>query len=126
MIYLIYLIIIYPPTITTIISTKKKYMLPSSNTTNIYTIGYGCGHCGYYVCNFITYICCCCSSSSSNNNICIYDILDCLCFQWKCNYEYCLLCCAGCYNGYSHNKSTNVSIHNSIIVHTDTTQTTTV
>ena len=71
-------------------------------TTILYNAGYTCGTCIHYIYN----ITCCswcqeCSLFNIGRNI--YDICLCCCCNWKCDYEYCLMYCSGCYDGVTNN-----------------------
>lgn len=76
-------------------------------TSTVYDSGYIGGTCMSF---FYNIICCygCSGSSSFNIGQGIYDLCGGLCCNWTCDYEYCLLYCAGCYDGVHRNSDLQV------------------
>lgn len=75
-----------------------------------YNEGYCCGITLKCICDSIQYILCDCVPCRTicfDICSCIYEIgSDCCCYG---DYEYCLLCCAGFYNGYMRDdRNTNI------------------
>jgi hypothetical protein len=72
-------------------------------TEAIYGAGYTCGVCIYHMYNIL----CCtwcegCTLFNIGRNM--YDICICLCCDWTCDYEYCLMYCSGCYDGLNNTE----------------------
>jgi hypothetical protein len=75
---------------------------------NVYNFGYSCGLCTSYICNLInTDGCCwCCWTSCFNMGKCLHEMyVEICCTTTTCDYEYCLMYCSGCYDGYNNNTS---------------------
>ena len=92
------------------------------NDNNFYNVGYSCGICTSYVCDIINCNGCCCWSSCFDFGKCLYEIYIDLCCNTQCDYEYCLMYCSGCYDGYSDPNTMNTTM-NPTINPTNTTNT---
>lgn len=83
------------------------YML----TSTLYGTGYTCGSC----ISLVYGICCCewCYECSLfNTGRCIYDICVCVCCNWTCDYEYCLIYCSGVYDGLTNKTEPTDHVNN--------------
>lgn len=74
----------------------------------VYNEGFCCGVMFHRICSVIQSIICCCVPSRQTcidiSGFCYECISDCCCCG---DYEYCLICCSGFYNGYTNDKSIN-------------------
>lgn len=78
---------------------------------SVYNFGYSCGLCTSYICNLInSEWCCCCWNSCFNIGKCLYEMYVEICCNTTCDYEYCLMYCSGCYDGYNNTSEQSDNI----------------
>jgi hypothetical protein len=86
-------------------------------TDIIYCLGYKCGMCMSYMYDIVCCTGCCQNCSLFNIGRGIYDIGTCICFNCTCDYEYCLMYCSGCYDGFNNNpESSEMPTNNNEII----------